>query len=918
MYHLYDIYKEVREDADRRYEGSFWVSYTPLPFFYSLSRGMYQTIQRKTPRVVRETAVYSRDVVEDVLRTLQEYSKHCTQVSRVASKRFYCTVRDHVEQEELPALLEPIREHAARPLFHYMDELALFVESGEMVELYVVAKARVADHYFGRHVVMPCIRAAEGMVQYMIILPSTIVFPSREDVAVGADNFVDISTSSLLSVVDYVYSATEVIEQQWTLVQWNILGRGPYESLQEDRRLEIVHGIQQRRLILKSYFRLYEFMVTIQMQNEKLYRDLIRLYDTSGGVPLLPDDVEKNEHLKHVLQEWNESALPCWFYQNEIGGNWRQFLDEEIVRLERGYQHKLVNLKYDVVVVDEGRHQVDLDRMERLPVYWSKIGTQKVQRATWLYTGRNYDLVPYNPKAAEHLENSFIFFLANIEKEKQLLQNKMANIHVESTWTKAQPTLQVPKLSVPIDGHLVEFYSPQDIIQYKTLLAGRTPFTTRRRVYRGDPRMKSDGKKLLWWKEQMANPTPTIVPKCDHLVLVVHGIGDALRNIDLNVVQLRSIISCADNLRSMHQESVKCPLFYANDIKFSHSRVEFLPIEWHTKLHTTDGPDEGIRSITLPAISKLREFANETILDVLFFMSPNFHQIIIHQVTMEMNRVVALFRRRNPDFSGKVSIIAHSLGAIICFDILSNQGEGSVETNTNASFHVFANANTDYPKLQFEVQNLFTFGSPIGMFIKVRGQELLSTYRLPTCRRFFNIFHPYDPVAYRMEPLIDIRHVHHKPKIIPTFAGGLRYQYQAKLAVKELWKRMWSLKLNFENAVEAAIQRCGLLEHASKAAKTSNSLPGQKVLISSPTLEFPTYGSLCEGFPIDYSLQENELEITNEYLFALTAHVIYWGNRDASLFIAKQLLESNVAASPTGYMLDGTSTKSQSFIFDHS
>jgi hypothetical protein len=54
--------------------------------------------------------------------------------------------------------------------------------------------------------------------------------------------------------------------------------------------------------------------------------------------------------------------------------------------------------------------------------------------------------------------------------------------------------------------------------------------------------------------------------------------------------------------------------------------------------------------------------------------------------------------------------------------------------------------------------------------------------------------------------------------------------------------------------------------------------------------EMEEYGRLCEGQPIDYSLQENEIEITNEYLFALTAHVIYWTNRDASLFVAKKLL----------------------------
>ena len=38
-----------------------------------------------------------------------------------------------------------------------------------------------------------------------------------------------------------------------------------------------------------------------------------------------------------------------------------------------------------------------------------------------------------------------------------------------------------------------------------------------------------------------------------------------------------------------------------------------------------------------------------------------------------MNRLIAIFKERNPDFNGAVSLIGHSLGSLICFDILSNQ-----------------------------------------------------------------------------------------------------------------------------------------------------------------------------------------------------------------------------------------------------
>lgn len=42
--------------------------------------------------------------------------------------------------------------------------------------------------------------------------------------------------------------------------------------------------------------------------------------------------------------------------------------------------------------------------------------------------------------------------------------------------------------------------------------------------------------------------------RVEHLVLVVHGIGDALMSVDLGVVQLRSLVECCDTLRAHHEE----------------------------------------------------------------------------------------------------------------------------------------------------------------------------------------------------------------------------------------------------------------------------------------------------------------------------------------------------------------------------
>lgn len=48
-----------------------------------------------------------------------------------------------------------------------------------------------------------------------------------------------------------------------------------------------------------------------------------------------------------------------------------------------------------------------------------------------------------------------------------------------------------------------------------------------------------------------------------------------------------------------------------------------------------------------------------------------------------------------------------------------------------------------YHSLDFEPVNFFALGSPIGMFLTVRGLEKIEeSYQLPTCKGFYNIYHP--------------------------------------------------------------------------------------------------------------------------------------------------------------------------------
>lgn len=69
-------------------------------------------------------------------------------------------------------------------------------------------------------------------------------------------------------------------------------------------------------------------------------------------------------------------------------------------------------------------------------------------------------------------------------------------------------------------------------------------------------------------------------------------------------------------------------------------------------------------------------------------------------------------------------------------------------------------------KLSFEIDHMFCVGSPVGMFLLLSGKSIKpfnisqdhspDTSR-PVLKALYNIYHAYDPVAHRLEPLFSHR-----------------------------------------------------------------------------------------------------------------------------------------------------------------
>ncbi|XP_056630476.1 protein retinal degeneration B isoform X2 [Diorhabda sublineata] len=152
-------------------------------------------------------------------------------------------------------------------------------------------------------------------------------------------------------------------------------------------------------------------------------------------------------------------------------------------------------------------------------------------------------------------------------------------------------------------------------------------------------------------------------------------------------------------------------------------------------------------------------------------------------------------------FAGQVCFVADSMGSILGYDALSRTtkyasrhgSENSIldsdlqkldEVHINESGHLTAptprrrsSSTSDQQgqiKLEFEVSDFFMFGSPLALVLAYRKisspDDKLNNITRPVCLQVYNLFHPTDPVAARLEPLLSARFSILAPVNIPRYA----------------------------------------------------------------------------------------------------------------------------------------------------
>uniref|UniRef100_A0A8D3AHU5 DDHD domain containing 2 n=1 Tax=Scophthalmus maximus TaxID=52904 RepID=A0A8D3AHU5_SCOMX len=589
-----------------------------------------------------------------------------------------------------------------------------------------------------------------------------------------------------------------------------------------------------------------------------------------------------------------QEVQPHWFFCLRADDNtsWLPFSREDSDKLERANTGKGL---YEVVVaVDGERYDINVKERKRYAVYWEQAPTE-VRRCTWFYKGdKDTTFKPYPEAFSQSLEEAYMIAVTLDE------------------WKR--------KLEFPT-GETVILHNPKLIMHYQPFglqdewVSSPSEQTRPRTVKRG--------------VDSISVEIPDGEPeKVDHLVFMVHGIGPAC---DL---RFRSIIQCVSDFRSASL-SLLASHYKRAQQDGQVGRVEFLPVNWHNALHgDATGVDEDIQRITLPSISRLRHFTNDTLLDLFFYNSPTYCQTIVDTVASEINRLHALFKQRHPGFSGAVSVVGHSLGSLILFDLLTNQRTGS-ETREGALCHDsdlkvlgiplgprkkilnyfhreqsvtsavdyeyfdvgIGQVSIEYPQFAFQPQTFFAFGSPIGMFLTVRGLKHIDpNYTFPTCKNFYNIYHPYDPVAYRIEPMI-VSEVDLEPMLIPHHKGRKRMHLELK---DSLTRMSMDLKNNVLGSLRTAWQSFARLPVAAlppvEEGETTIERHLEETQDSSESAEQSEQpeikvGMLNGGRRIDYVLQEKPIESFNEYLFAIQSHLCYWESEDTALLLLKEIYD---------------------------
>ncbi|XP_070074328.1 protein retinal degeneration B isoform X2 [Drosophila takahashii] len=202
---------------------------------------------------------------------------------------------------------------------------------------------------------------------------------------------------------------------------------------------------------------------------------------------------------------------------------------------------------------------------------------------------------------------------------------------------------------------------------------------------------------------------------------------------------------------------------------------------------------------------------------LLSVASPEFHETV-NKTVAAANIVYHEFLKSEEGhgFSGQIVMLGDSMGSLLAYEALCRSNGSQPGTASNSGGDAAAsNVNTHNPlgarhsrlddderfieadldakrllvapsprrrrsssssdsrasKLDFEVCDFFMFGSPLSVVLAARKlHDAKAALARPNCHQVYNLFHPTDPIASRLEPLLSARFSILAPVNVPRYA----------------------------------------------------------------------------------------------------------------------------------------------------
>ncbi|NWZ69441.1 DDHD1 Phospholipase, partial [Acrocephalus arundinaceus] len=516
------------------------------------------------------------------------------------------------------------------------------------------------------------------------------------------------------------------------------------------------------------------------------------------------------------------------------------------------------------------------------------------------------------------------------------------------------------EISKPVDGkeaihslklsrNHVDWHSVDEVYLYSDATTSKIARTVTQKL--GFSKASSSGTRLHrgYVEEATLEDKP---PQTSHIVFVVHGIGQKMDQgrIIKNTAMLEGTLKLISFLWQGH-----IPL------------PRLLQALSSLALDTSRDPGAATASLdTLwQGLNTLTERSSLTISHQTLPSGSGKPFPLVKGLQQELNRLYSLFCSRNPEFEekgGKVSIVSHSLGCVITYDIMTGwnpvrlyeqllqKEEEELEERwmsyeeqrlleelyitkqrlreiEERLHELKASIISKPPVLKFKVENFFCMGSPLAVFLALRGIRPGTSgsqdHILPRtiCNRLLNIFHPTDPVAYRLEPLILKHYSNISPVQIHWYntANPLPYEHMKPSFLNPSKETTSAPDTESASAAPSpttspVMVRRHYGESITNIGKASilGNVPGlgwdiqhpcvntkrPRVLfvqgqnqkhsgvfaaLTSPLVPFLVPFAVELEHRIDFELREGLVE--SRYWSAVTSHTAYWSSLDIALFL---------------------------------